>query len=84
MNSKQSYCLVSRHYSQTVNQNVFEKVNHRTKKNYLKLSREFVVIAEELKVKFFISKRLEEKSFLKREDVKINTVRLCQVQRGLI
>ena len=32
MNSKQSYCLGGRHYSQTLNQNVFEKVNHMTKK----------------------------------------------------
>ena len=32
MNSKRSYCLGGRHYSQTLNQNVFEKVNPRTKK----------------------------------------------------
>ena len=32
MNSEQSYCLGSRLYSQTLNQNVFEKVNPRTKK----------------------------------------------------
>ena len=32
MKLKQSYCLGGRHYSQTLNQNVFEKVNPRTKK----------------------------------------------------
>ena len=32
MNSKQSNCLGGRHYSQTLNQNVFEKVKPRTKK----------------------------------------------------
>ena len=32
MNSKQSYCFGGGHYSQTLNQNVFEKVNPRTKK----------------------------------------------------
>ena len=32
MNSKQSYGLGGRHYSRTLNQNVFEKVNPRTKK----------------------------------------------------
>ena len=32
MNSKQSYCLGGRHYSQTLNQTVFEKVNPGTKK----------------------------------------------------
>ena len=32
MNSKQSYCLGGRHFSQTINQNVYEKVNPRTKK----------------------------------------------------
>ena len=32
MNSKQSYCLGGRHFSQTLNQNVYEKLNPRTKK----------------------------------------------------
>ena len=32
MNSKQSYCLGGRHFSQTLNQNVYEKMNPRTKK----------------------------------------------------
>ena len=32
MNPKQSYCLGGRHHSQTLNQNVFENVNPRTKK----------------------------------------------------
>ena len=32
MNSKQSYRLGGRHFSQTLNQNVYEKVNPRTKK----------------------------------------------------
>ena len=32
MNSKQSYCLGGRPFSQTVNENVYEKVNPRTKK----------------------------------------------------
>ena len=32
MNSNQSYCLGGRHYSQTVNKNIFEKVNPKTKK----------------------------------------------------
>ena len=32
MNSKQSYCLGGRHYSQTLNQNVFEKTNPEKKK----------------------------------------------------
>ena len=32
MNSKQSYCLGGRHFSRTLNQNVYEKVNPRTKK----------------------------------------------------
>ena len=32
MNSKQSYCLGGRHFSLTLNQNVYEKVNPRTKK----------------------------------------------------
>ena len=32
MNSKQSYCLGGHHYSRILNQNVFEKVNPRTKK----------------------------------------------------
>ena len=32
MNSKQSYCLGGRHFSQTLNQTVYEKVNPRTKK----------------------------------------------------
>ena len=31
MNSNQSYCLGGRHYSQTLHQNVYEKVNPRTK-----------------------------------------------------
>ena len=32
MNSNQSYCLGGRHYSQTVNQNVYEKLNPKTNK----------------------------------------------------
>ena len=32
MNSKQPYCLGGRHFSQTVNYNVYEKMNPRTKK----------------------------------------------------
>ena len=32
MNSKQSYCLGGRHFSKTVTENVYEKVNPRTKK----------------------------------------------------
>ena len=32
MNSKQSYCLGGRHYSDTVNQNIYEKRNPKTKK----------------------------------------------------
>ena len=32
MNSNQSYCLGSRHFSQTVNQSVFDKVNPKTQK----------------------------------------------------
>ena len=32
MNSKQSYCLGGRHNGPTVNQNVYEKVNPKTKK----------------------------------------------------
>ena len=32
MSSKQSYCVGGRHYSQTVNQSVYEKVNPKTKK----------------------------------------------------
>ena len=32
MNSKQSYCLGGRHFSQTVNENVYERVNPKTKK----------------------------------------------------
>ena len=31
MNSNPSYCLRGRHYSQTVNENVVEKVNPKTK-----------------------------------------------------
>ena len=32
MNSKQSFCLRGRHYSQTLNENTYEKVNTKTKK----------------------------------------------------
>ena len=32
MNSKQSYCLGGRHFSKIVNENVYEKVNPKTKK----------------------------------------------------
>ena len=32
MKSKQSYCLGGRHLSQTVNENVYEKVNPKTEK----------------------------------------------------
>ena len=32
MNSKQSFCLGGRHHSQTLNQNVFEETNPKTKK----------------------------------------------------
>ena len=32
MNSKQSSCLGGRHFSKTVNENVYEKVNPKTKK----------------------------------------------------
>ena len=32
MNSNQSYCLGGRHYSQTLNKNITEKVNPKTKK----------------------------------------------------
>ena len=32
MNSKQSYCLGGRQFSQTGNENVYEKMNPRTKK----------------------------------------------------
>ena len=32
MNSKQSYCLRSRHFSQTLNENVYENVKPKTKK----------------------------------------------------
>ena len=32
MNSKQSYCLGGRLFSKTVNENVYEKVNPKTKK----------------------------------------------------
>ena len=32
MNSNQSYCSRGRHYSQTVNKKIFEKVNPKTKK----------------------------------------------------
>ena len=32
MNSNESYCLGGRHYSQTVDKNIFEKFNPRTKK----------------------------------------------------
>ena len=31
MISKQSYCLGGRHFSKTVNENVYEKVNAKTK-----------------------------------------------------
>ena len=32
MDSKQSYFLGGRHYSQTINQNIYEKINPKTQK----------------------------------------------------
>ena len=53
-------------------------------KNLLKLSKGLVVFAVVIKVKFLLSKGHEEKILLKDENVVRITVRLCQIQRGLI
>ena len=50
-----TWCVGGGYYSESKNQNVFEKLNTKTK-NLLKLSRELVVIVEELKIKFSLSK----------------------------
>ena len=50
-----TWCVGGGHYIESKNQNVFEKLNTKTK-NLLKLSRELVVIVEELKIKFSLSK----------------------------
>ena len=53
-----------RHYSQTINQNVFEKVNPKTKK-VAKIIKGTVVFAVVINHKLSVSKRLEDKILLK-------------------
>ena len=83
MNSKQPYCLGGRHFSQTVNENVYEKVNPETKK-LLKIIIVTCSFAVVINHKFLLSKRLKDKILLKGANVKIIMVRLCQNQHELI
>ena len=62
-----TWCVGGGHYSESENQNVFEKVNTETK-NLLNFSRELVVIVEELKIKFSLSK-LDEEKILKKKNM---------------
>ena len=55
MNSNQSYCLGGRHYSQTVNKNIYDKLNPKTRK-LVKLLKESVVFVDETNLKFLLSK----------------------------
>ena len=53
-------------------------------RNQLKLLKENVIFVIVINHKFLLSKRHEEKIFLKKEDVKINIIHLCQTQHGVI
>ena len=82
-NQNKTFCLGGRHFSQTLNENVYEKLNPNNEK-LVKLSKEPVVFAVVLKIKFLLSEWLKAKILLKEEIVKIITVRLCQIQHGMI
>ena len=53
-------------------------------KNLLKLSKELVVFAVVIKVRYLLSKRLKAKILIKKEAVEIIVVHLCQIKHGLI
>ena len=64
MNSNQSYSLGGRHYSQTLNKDISEKVNPTTKK-LVEIIKGKCSICNRKKSQILPSKWLEEKIFLK-------------------
>ena len=78
-------CLGGRHFSNTNNITQNEKVNPRTKK-LVKFIKGKCTICDCNKSQIFntLSKLQQMKILSRKEDVKINTVQLCQIQHGMI
>ena len=78
-----TWCVGGRHCSNTVNENVHEKLNPKTKK-LVKIKKEIVLSAVVINHKFLLSKRHEEKILLKKRNVRKIIVHLCQTEHGVI
>ena len=78
-----TWCVGGRHRSNTNNFIAYEKVNPELK-NLLKLLKEPAVFAVVINHKFLLSKRHVVVMLLRKEDVKISIVCLCQIKHGLI
>ena len=79
-----TWCICGRHYSGTTNQNVYEKVNPKTRK-IVKSIKGSCSICQLNKNQ--ISTMLNDKRrriFLKKQSVQITTAQLSQVQHGVI
>ena len=61
-----TWCVGGHHYSDTINQNIYEKLIPRTKK----LKKGFVVFVDEIIDIFLLSKWLKEKVFFKKGNCK--------------
>ena len=79
-----TWCVDGKHYSNTKNITQFEKVNSKNKKQVKIIKGTVVICTVVINHKFSLSKPDEAKSLLKEVIVKICTVHLCQIQRGLI
>ena len=55
-----TWCVGGRNYSESINQNVYEKLNPKLKSS-LKLSKELVFFVDKTNHKFLLSKLQEEK-----------------------
>ena len=77
------WCVGGRHYSITMNQNVYEKLNPKAQK-IVKFIWGTLVFVVEIVHKLLLSKSQKEKVSIKKEDVKIGTIHQCQIQLGVI